>query len=232
MDAEEGVWDIDQHIYVEDAPQGLAPLLKSIGGKELEMLSKGEGSEILVFGKDDADAKPGEAGNTKLRMRCQCGGVDFIIAPPRSPSVFNDFDQSILPKDKSKWYALHDLCDTCRLTSGHPIATWMFPVRSHIELADGSPYPENHIFGTIKTYKSSKEVLRTFCGTCGATVAYYSPSEKGRSNIVDIAVGLSEGDDLKQEDCLEWRTERAAWADDCKWPSLRKALEAGLKQAC
>lgn len=231
VDAEESVWDIHQHIYVEDAPRGVAPFLKSIGGKELEMLKQGEGSGTFEFGKDDVGKKAdGTDENTKLRARCQCGGVDFSIFPPRSPSVFDSFDQSILPKDKSKWYALYDLCDTCRLTSGHPIASWMFPVKSHIELADGSPYPEDHVFGTIKTYKSSENVLRTFCGTCGATVAYYCPSEKGRTDIVDIAVGLLEGDDLRREDVLEWRTKRAAWAEDCKWPSLKEALEAGLKR--
>jgi len=232
-DTEESVWNIERHFYVEHAPRGLAPLLTNIGGKELDILKQGEGSGIFEFGKYDAGAKAGGArGSTKLRMRCQCGGVDFSIAPPRSPSVFDDFDQTILPEDKSKWYALYDLCDTCRLTSGHPIVTWMFPVKSHIELVDGSAYPDNHIFGTIKTYKSSEDVLRTFCGTCGATVGYHNPSEKGRTDIVDIAVGLLEGDDLRREDSLEWRTRGAAFAEDCKWPSLREALESGLKRGC
>jgi hypothetical protein len=63
--------------------------------------------------------------------------------------------------------------------------------------------------GTSRTFVSSKGVIRTFCGTCGATV-FFSSEERIRNDgerVVDIAVGLLRAPEgIAAEDWLTWRT--------------------------
>ncbi|KAJ5788406.1 hypothetical protein N7457_003396 [Penicillium paradoxum] len=87
----------------------------------------------------------------------------------------------------------------------------------------------DRIIGSSKSYKSSEGVLRTFCGTCGATV-FYTCAE--RPGIVDVAVGILRAPEgVMAENRALWRTGRIASADDgLKYePGCSRALIEGVK---
>jgi hypothetical protein len=233
IDAEEAVWDIHSHFHVGTTGDGgLASWVKAIGGKELRVWKAGstKDPEHQESGDFKSLAFPPPQGNPaaaeKLKASCHCGGVEFYISRPQGPDAYKGMPELMVPKDKSKWYAIHDVCDTCRLVSGSAIVSWAFPSHAALSLPDGSPWPSSHVFGTGKSYKSSKEVTRTFCGTCGAIVSYACDD---RPEMIDIAAGLLETNGVRGEDWLEWRTHKLAYEEDCKYPALLEALKVGLK---
>jgi hypothetical protein len=230
VDAEEKVWNFDSHIYVDGTGDGgLATLLSKIGGKEIGLWNN-------LYGKGHPDWQPPQRTlniettksglEDRLHARCHCGGIEFYISRPTGMETFTEIDENNVRKDKTKWLAIHDVCNTCRLTISTFVVSWLFPSRNHLTLADGSPYPANGIFGTAKAYKSSAGVDRTFCGRCGAVVSYVTDE---RPYVVDIAAGLLDTDDARAEDWLEWRTYKLAFEEDAVWKSVRDALKSGLQ---
>lgn len=149
--------------------------------------------------------------SSELRASCHCGGVSFSISRP-TPEMQRDPDYKpwLSPSDPSKWLAVMDVCDDCRLVSGVHVMPWTFVPRSCLHPA----FPEDMRLGTSKTYASSEGNLRSFCGTCGATVAgYFGAYETRRlpngERMVDVACGLlREPRDMFAEEWLTWRTGR------------------------
>lgn len=240
VDAEEEVWSFNKHIFVDSTGDGgLASWLTEISDKPLklwrerdrvqsEFQERGDWSLGIQQDATKTGVKDHKAEEDKLRARCQCGGVDFYIARPRGEEAFKDMPPSLTPKDKKKWKASNDVCTSCRLLSGFAIVSWVFPAVDHIELKDGSPYPPSHVFGSIKSYESSEGVTRTFCGTCGALVAYACDD---RPQMVDIGVGLLDAPSgVRAEEWLEWRIEKGSFEEDCIWPNVLASLKLGLKE--
>jgi hypothetical protein len=149
----------------------------------------------------------------------------LCVSRPTGDETFTEIDENNVRKHKDKWLAIHDVCTSCRLTISAFVISWFFPSRSHITLADGSPYPADGIFGTVKAYKSSAGVDRTFCGKCGAAVSFVCDE---RPHVVDVAAGLLDTGAVRAEDWLEWRTYKLAWEDDAVWKNVRDALKSGL----
>ncbi|KAF1965064.1 hypothetical protein BU23DRAFT_629208 [Bimuria novae-zelandiae CBS 107.79] len=232
VDADESVWNIKDHFLLESTDDGgLSAWLPAIGGETMRKWKRGEkrGPAFAETGDwkapSTSEAVPSTAGK-KLRARCHCGGAEFYISPPRNAKVHGTSPENMKPKDKTKWYALNDVCTSCRLVSGCAVVSWAIPEISHITLADGSPY--RPLFGTLKAYSSSPEVNRTFCGTCGAVVTYTC---NDRPAHVDVAVGLLEAESgVRAEEWLEWRTHRLAFEEDCKWKNFLQGFKDGLKQ--
>jgi len=89
-------------------------------------------------------------------------------------------------------------------------------------------------FGTLKAYRSSENVLRGFCGRCGATIFYTADDEERapdeEKRIVDVAVGVlraPEGD-VAAEEWLTWRTGRLAGMQSGK--EYDEGFAEGLKE--
>ncbi|KAH7064202.1 DUF636 domain protein [Paraphoma chrysanthemicola] len=215
VDAEEEVWDFAGHVFVGSTGDGgLAPLLQTIGDKELKLWDTWAGKSTPWHLKEKlADAKPIPQETTPLRAHCHCGGIDFYISRPNGDETFTDIDEHNVRKYKDKWLGIHDVCTSCRLTISTWVTSWIFPSRDKITLADGSPYPANGIFGTAKAYSSSVGVNRTFCGECGAAVSYVCNE---RIHVVDVAAGLLDHNcrDVRAEDWVEWRSYKLAWEED------------------
>ncbi|KAF2250161.1 hypothetical protein BU26DRAFT_518599 [Trematosphaeria pertusa] len=231
VDAPEEIWDFHSHFNLEGTGDGgLATWLRDVGGKKLKMWTEkavyDTGCTETGDWKPSPPAQPeSTAREEKLKARCHCGGVQFYISRPRADEAFTHMPETLTPKDKTKWYAAHDVCTSCRLLSGCAIVSWMFPEISHISLPDGSPYKP--VFGTIKTYASSPGVLRTFCGTCGALVTY---SCDDRPQMVDVGVGLLDaGSGARAEEWLEWRTHKVVYEEDCGWKGVLEGLKSGLR---
>ncbi|KAJ4992437.1 family 12 glycoside hydrolase [Stagonosporopsis vannaccii] len=229
VDAEEGVWDFAGHVFVGSTGDGgLATLLRSIGGKELGLWEAWSGKSAAWHASERTERinVVAHTENDRLHARCHCGGIEFYVSRPTGHETFTEVDENYVRKDRDKWLAVHDVCNTCRLAISTWVISWFFPSRNHITLKDGSPYPADGIFGTAKAYSSSPGVDRTFCGKCGAAASYVCDD---RPQIVDVPVGLLDGDDVRAEDWLEWRTYKLAWEDDAVWKSVREALKKGLQ---
>ena len=205
---DETVFQIKSHVFTESAlGGGLNDWLPRIGDREMKIWNPKDGSgapakSSPVYGTD---------GEERLRAECHCGGVSFTIPRPNE-EVLNDpaMKGFVSPTDKTKWIAALDACDDCRLVSGSHLLAWTF-----IPLDQCEPkIKPDLLIGTSKTFTSSPDVLRSFCGTCGATVFYSSSGPNGRGNIADLAVGILRAPEgVKAERWLTWRTGRIAWVD-------------------
>ncbi|KAF9697674.1 hypothetical protein EKO04_004309 [Ascochyta lentis] len=230
VDAEEEVWDFASHVYVRGTGDGgLATLMSQIGGKEIGVWRELSGRSAPWHCADPASKYEiaSEQRDDQLHARCHCGGIEFNVSRPTGDETFTEIDESNVRKYKEKWLAIHDVCNSCRLTISAFVVSWFFPSRDHITLANGSPYPDDGIFGTARAYKSSAGVDRTFCSTCGAAVSYVTEE---RSHVVDIAAGLLRTSDARAEDWLEWRTYKLAFEEDAVWTNVRDALKEGLQK--
>lgn len=210
----ESLWTYTEHRNLESTRDGgLSAWLPEVNGKPM----KKNGLDHLEEPLADSES------HGKLRGHCHCKGVEFYISRPTKGSS-DDLPASLRPLNPNKWYAVNDVCRTCRLSSGCAILQWAFPTIDHVTLLDGSRY--RRIFGTLKEYRSSPGVSRTFCGRCGAIFAYHVDD---RPKMVDIAVGLLDANSgARAEDWLEWRSHRVAFEEDVVFHDLVESLKKGL----
>lgn len=244
VEAEEAAWDFQKHIFVQSTGDGgVASLLRQVDGKimklwkeqpihEEEFKENGDWTGVPPRVTDNASRElkqENNEGGDVLKAQCHCGGISFSISRPSGPETWSEIDPSLIPTDRNKYYALHDMCNTCRLTSSSCIVAWFFPARASITIAPPWPphasYPDDGLFGTAKLYESSEGMKRTFCGVCGATVSYWCSERK---DMVDFAVGLLQGGDVRREDWLEWRVGKVAWEEDAVWKGVLEGLKSGL----
>ncbi|KAJ5659150.1 hypothetical protein N7507_005601 [Penicillium longicatenatum] len=221
--ADTGIWRFTTHLHPDSARDGgLSAVVSTIDGQHLELVMPGHSSQpIKDTPRDD------EVSDEKLLAECHCGGVSFHMSRPRADFIVSPTGQSWLsPLDQTKWLACMDLCDDCRLVNGTHVIGWIFVPVNHI-----SPNPSpNLLIGSTKAYRSTADVLRTFCRTCGATVSY---SCDGRPEIVDIAVGLLRAPEgVMAENWTLWRAGRPSWPENGLryHAGFSHALIEGMKQ--
>ncbi|KAK3688717.1 glutathione-dependent formaldehyde-activating enzyme [Podospora appendiculata] len=175
-------------------------------------------------------------GNERLRAECHCGGVSFTLPRPYVPGIADDavLSRYVSREDPRKWLACLDVCDDCRLVDGTHVVGWTF-----VPLAQLEPtIPADLKFGTMTTFRSSEDVVRTFCGVCGATVFFSCESrtdreDGGRRTVVDVAVGLLRAPEgATAEKWLTWRTGRLAWRESgMRYDGeFTESLEKGLRE--
>lgn len=186
---------------------------------------------------------PLEQQNRLLRARCHCGGIEFYITPPDTSSTeaWSPWPDLLVPyhsgssdnPDNIKWWLRDDqtkylagtcACTSCRLGSGFPIQTWAFIPKSNLLNAAQSPLTFDR--GTMRQYSSSPGVYREFCSCCGANVFWHNAE---RPTIVDVSVGLLEGDRARVEGWLEWATGRVSFTELAIQKDLIGMLEVGLR---
>ncbi|CAM1504512.1 Fc.00g021030.m01.CDS01 [Cosmosporella sp. VM-42] len=203
-----------RHIFSKSAKDGgIAKLLTHINGRELGDYNPPDDDPKAKITENEAEV--GEDGKDRLRAKCHCGGVSFTIPRPTQEVLDDKFTSGFVsPTDKTKWVASLDACDDCRLVSGTHVVGWMFFPLSLCE----PPIKPDLLIGTAKTYESSPGVLRSFCGTCGATFFYSCDDRRptDRQQIVDLATGvLRAPEGAMAENWLTWRA-RMGWADSGK----------------
>ncbi|KAJ5877142.1 hypothetical protein N7455_000607 [Penicillium solitum] len=221
----QGLWEMRSHAFTNSSLDGgLSAIFSHIGGRQLDVFNPETSLDVSNSG-DSIRTDAVENEDEELRAECHCGGVSFSIARPRKEFLASPASEGwVLSRDTSKWLALLDLCDDCRLVDGSNVIAWMFVPVDHI-----SPSPlGDSIIGSSKSYKSSEEVLRTFCGTCGATV-FYSCTD--RPGIVDVAVGILRAPEgVMVENWALWRGRISSGDDGLKYdPGFSRALIEGLK---
>ncbi|CEJ89088.1 hypothetical protein VHEMI04980 [[Torrubiella] hemipterigena] len=205
------VVNYSSHVFSKSAKDGgVSDVITRISGKDVPSWNPPD---------DDPSSKPtenepgvGPDGQERLRAKCRCGGVSFTIARPQAEDSENPFVKQhvVSATNPLKWMASLDVCDDCRLTTGTTVVAWTFVCINRIE----PKMPLDFQFGTMKTYKSSEDVLRSFCGDCGATIFYYDVVDPRKTNVVDIAVGILRAPEGPMADnWLTWRN-KVAHADN------------------
>lgn len=208
------VFQINRHIFSKSAKDGgIAQFATRVGDREMIDWNPPpeDPRSAVVQSQPEVDAD----GQERLRAKCHCGGVSFTVGRPTQEVIDDEFaGQFVSPLDKTKWLATLDACDDCRLTTGTHMIGWTFLPLS----ACDPPIKSDLKIGTSKTFVSSAGVLRSFCGTCGASV-FFSCDERrpdGKRQVVDLATGvLRAPEGPMAENWLEWRS-KIAWASSGK----------------
>jgi hypothetical protein len=223
-------FQIRTHIFSKSVKdEGIAKLLTHIGGREVDVWNPPEDDPRAKLVESEAEV--GEDGKDRMRVKCHCGGVSFTFPRP-TEEVINDeyMSQYVSHKDKTKWHGCFDHCDHCRLVHGTHLVGWTFIPLALCE----PPIKPDLLIGTAKTYRSSPDVLRSFCGTCGATFFYAHEDRRptDRQQIVDLAIGAMRAPEgLMAESWLTWRA-RLAWLDSGKRfdKEFTEALQEGMNK--
>ncbi|KAL3458381.1 Mss4-like protein [Aspergillus heterothallicus] len=236
VDGNEGgkIWVVDEHIYTEKGSTGdggIAEVVKSVGGQELRVWNPEDTTGGTGFNPrgSNSNTNTSDDGDDALLAECNCGGVSFKISRPRQDFLNSPRSKGwIHPSDETKWLALFDVCDDCRLLTGAHVSTWLFVRTDHIS----PPLPPNLLIGnTMKRYESTPgEVSRTFCGTCGATVFCWV---KKRQGIVDIATGILRAKEgVMLEKWAVWRTAKLGFLEDgvAYDKEFAEGFDEGMKQ--
>lgn len=223
-------FQIGRHIYTKSVKdEGISQMLTHIGGREFDVYNPPEDSPKAKLLESEPEV--GEDGKDRMRAQCHCGGVSFTFPRP-TEEVINDeyMSKYVSHLDKTKWHACFDACDDCRRVNGTHVVGWTFIPLALCE----PPIKPDLLIGTAKTYQSSPDVLRSFCGTCGATF-FYSIEERrptDRQQVVDISTGvLRAPEGGMAENWLTWRA-RLAWLDSGKRfdNAFAEALQEGMNK--
>lgn len=92
----------------------------------------------------------------------------------------------------------HCHCRTCRRASGAPFVTWAGFDSDKFNFTQGQPV----------SYRSSKNVVRTFCDRCGTTLTY---QRLDLPESIDLTLGsMDDPEQLKPQDHT-WTENRISW---------------------
>jgi hypothetical protein len=211
-------FQIRSHVFTQAAVGiGIHKWVTEISGHKLHSWNPGPDMTIPFPNVDDRLHPEPEFSSSdgveRLRAECHCGGVSFTFPRPTVPEITEDdrLVKTVSHIDKTKYLATLDVCDDCRLCTGTHVIGWTFVPRIVMQ-----PMPEPNLegFGTLKAFRSSKDVIRGFCGTCGATVFFHYYRDTW-GDVLDVAVGILRAPEgIAAEKWLTWRAGRLSWHDD------------------
>ena len=236
---------VERHDFVGDTGDGgLVPRILKLGGgvgEERELVlwdtfpdtkrvSEEDVKEMQRVSVEKGKSKP--AKDETLQVKCRCGGVDLRIKRADYGSDTQGVDADHIPADKEKYIAYFCVCRSCRLQTGVSLQPWCYVPPANITIASSGEQiklgkateePEANKGTTVKHFKSSSDVYRSFCGTCGASVFYWA-DEPGLA-VVDVAVGLlrAESGSMARE-WLDWTWGRIAHRHEAMDHELAEAV--------
>jgi hypothetical protein len=118
-----------------------------------------------------------------IRGGCLCGEVRFEITGPLTG-------------------ASHCHCSMCRKAHGAAFGTYAAVKAGDFHVVSGDD--------RITRYRSSPDVLRTFCSRCGSTLQWLRDS---KPDIVDIALGVIDGEPGVRPASHIFVASKAPWYD-------------------
>ena len=240
---------------------GASDWLVSVDGNELKKWTReaGESDEVPLDHYENRTGHHAPT-NKPVHAHCHCGGVEFWVQPPNAASktARSDFSDSIVPYTQGRdasanpsnitwWLCDNDTrylagacaCHSCRRASGFDFAFWAFVPHANIYLDSEltKRFPEygadhrNEYWGTMRSFRSSEDTNRTFCGKCGATVFWDGGLAKGRDGLIDVAVGLLDAESgARAEELLRWWTDgRVSFEEFAVHQGLTRALGEGFR---
>ncbi len=235
---------IQEQIFITDTVDGgLAGIWLELGGRKIATWNgyPKEGAkkfdlphaDILALPANSiANLDPPKEGDF-LKAECHCGGVSLLI---KRADYGPEEKSRYIPKDRKKYLTYMCACRSCRLSTGVSLVPWttlpLSSANAHI-LNDNSPSKIPVIFSnssaelnpglTLKIYQSSANVLRSFCGKCGATVSYWSAERPGEVDLVAGIFRAREG--AMARGWCEWDWGRCSFAEEGLDEEILKAWE-------
>jgi hypothetical protein len=161
-----------------------------------------------------------------LKASCHCGAVSFQIERP---------DSDAKEPNSNKYRAGLDACTSCRTVTGSEITSWAIVPRDRIKNSNTRQPLDLLEMTSLSYYKTSPDVTRGFCSTCGAKVFYYRHrGNTGKEDTVDIATGVLESRaGARMEDWLVWDhygEAVVAYREDAVDRELVEGLVKGIKE--
>lgn len=231
---------IETHDFVGDvADGGLVSVLAVLGGRAISRWETSPGEREV--GMDEVKqrearsiekAKEKPAVDETLQVKCHCGGVDLRLRRADFANDSQGFEDQDIPPDKDKYMAQFCVCRSCRLATGVSAQPWCFVPPANVTIAStgktiqvgkDAEAPGANEGTTLKHFKSSSNVYRSFCGTCGATV-FYRDDGPG-SSILNISVGLLRAEEgAMARRWLAWCWGNIAWQEEAIDSEILEAL--------
>lgn len=249
-DETDSLLDFRAHMWVEDTLDGGATrFITHIGSSRLRRyLQEPSAAREVSLGWCATQSISKTSESEIIYAHCHCRGVEFYIRPPdeNSKAATSDWPDLLVPDEtgasanitnhpwwlptKDRYLAGTCACRSCTRASGFDITFWAFVPTANITLdAEGKiPFTRASYWGSMKSYHSRKDVTRSFCGICGASVFYDRDS---RPSLVDVAVGLLDAPSgARAEEILAWWTGRVSFREYALNKGLVNGLEKGLEE--
>ncbi|KAF2179857.1 hypothetical protein K469DRAFT_715958 [Zopfia rhizophila CBS 207.26] len=248
LDSTDGIIEWKTNMWIEDTSDGGASqFISNIEGKTLKryLQEAGQSDEVPLDWRNPSISSKEFKEEDLVHAHCHCRGVEFWVSRPNAESrnaesayadllIPDRLGKSANPSNYPWWLPRDDrflagtcACHSCRRSLGFDVTFWSFIPIVNITLdKEGTkPFQRNPYWGTMKTYQSSPNVTRTFCGTCGANVFW-----DGRPSLVDISVGLYDAESgTRAENLLAWWPNRVSFEEDALNRGFIRGLEEGLK---
>ena len=249
--ADESVYRVKLHEFITDTIDGgFSDFLPSINGKPITRwsLHPNKSEQLPQYWQSPERPQVKASPSDRLHCHCKCGGVNFWIARPseRSKKASGAWPDLLIPhylgqpkSDGSAWWlrdngtkflAGNCSCNSCRLDTGMEFISWAFVPTLDISLDAEGKTSFSLPFGTLQGYRSSPDVNRYHCGTCGAS-AFFQTDE--RMDLVDVAIGLMDAPEgARAESWVEWTTKRLSFREDgiARAEALTLGVENGLAE--
>jgi hypothetical protein len=208
---------------------------EKLGFGDVKAMAEGsrKGSNAASSGSDSVQYERRDVQDV-LDAGCRCGAVSFQILRPDT-----DSNES----NSNKYPAGLDACTSCRTVTGFEITSWAFVPRNRIRSSVHHSSNENDNqqpldlldMPALSYYKTSANVTRGFCSTCGANVLYYRHRGRtGKEDTIDIAAGLLNSRvGVRADDWLVWDhygDDIVAYREDAMDKELVEGLVRGIKE--
>lgn len=238
-----GILEVKYHSFLKDTHDGgIADQFREVNGISLprynlsshdeETLPLGWKSDLLL---QTQKVHPITDSST-LSAYCYCRSIDLSftrVTEITDPEIERWLVPNTAKHPSIRYTGLHCACNSCRLTSGSLIESWVYLPRANIINARTSlPVILNPKDGESKmegllTYESSPGVFREYCGKCGAAIFYWKYLRE--ADVLDVAAGLidEEQEGARAERWFGWAP-RVGYAEDALDKAGCSALEAGL----
>ena len=193
--------------------------LYSSGSDDSEALSSDKVSQLWPTSQDTAVSIDTEQ-SINVPLSCHCGAIQLQIISPQNMRSKAD------PKHVDRWtrenctkyVAKICVCRSDRLWFGTPLTAWTYVFPENMLTNDGKTidfsFERNSTpeLPALKTFASSPNVKRSFCGTCGAGMFY---EHRNRPWVVNVIPGLlrAESGSLAQE-LLSWDWAWVSWPEE------------------
>jgi len=218
LEKTEGIVKVGYHSFVGDTMDGgLADHYRTLDGKDIPRYELEEDGKMLPVGWRSAKIGVNriEGSDEKLSAYCHCKTISLYVTRGKQGDAIDEKKYWLVPATENdpssrvRFIAGHCVCTSCRLTSGALIQSNIILPRANvfdahtskgIKLAIPKDGTQNDCRprGLIQ-YESSPGTFREFCGTCGATVFYWSKAAEGKhmpihegdeTEAMDLASGL------------------------------------------
>lgn len=194
-------------MFVESSVDAVAASWKDSGEKRRRGRNSQEATKEHIKYLRKGALEKVRGAKSSLDASCKCGQLRFQVARPPARNAGPD-----------KYKAFLCACTSCRMTTGFEVTAWATIPKEAIGPIEGS----------MKWYRSSSPVQRSFCDHCGATALFRSEGKDPAYD--DVAVGLFDAESgAAAEGWLEW-DQQIHEASNATDPDLVSELHKGLQR--